>query len=380
MNKSDTSRNAYTLTGRLAKKGYMRWWHSFTGIQPDTGEERVFFIEYFMINPALAGDTAILGQHPYYKKRGIKPSYVMIKAGAFTGSQGACPKQLHSFYPFSQLKTAVKPFVFQVGPNFYSESRIYGNTVVNYKNSHRRSYMCDEGRMEWDLEIHKAISGHTGHIADPFFCMMNALDTFWHGEGLQAFYRGRVVLDGVLYQVSPESSYGYADKHWGRRFNSPWLTFASCRLTGSQTGKALKHSALAIDGCCPRFLCFPLKHKLLLQLTYEGQDYTFRFARTVRKRSKWHLKETGKRFVLQLVAVNKETIIKITVNCLKEGMLSLHYESPDGERFPEPLLGDGSAAGTILIYQKSKHGKKLIDTLDIRNGFFECGEIRWKNP
>ena len=39
------------LRGSMAKRGYMRWWHSFQGICSETGESRTFFIEYFVINP-----------------------------------------------------------------------------------------------------------------------------------------------------------------------------------------------------------------------------------------------------------------------------------------------------------------------------------------
>ncbi len=55
MNLSDLARNSHMLRGALSKKGYMRWWHSFTGTQPETGETRTFYIEFYIINPALGG-------------------------------------------------------------------------------------------------------------------------------------------------------------------------------------------------------------------------------------------------------------------------------------------------------------------------------------
>ena len=81
MNRSDLKRNSYIPRGFLAKKGYVRWWHSFSGTQTQTGETRTFFVEFFIINPAAGASRPILGQHPYFKKRGMRPSYVMIKAG-----------------------------------------------------------------------------------------------------------------------------------------------------------------------------------------------------------------------------------------------------------------------------------------------------------
>lgn len=365
MNISDLSRNAYLLSGSLSKKGYMRWFHSFSALQPQTGERRVFFIEYLIMNPSLGGSRPILGQLPYNRRRGILPSYLLVKAGAFAGDGGAAPLQLHNFYPLTELKIAYNPFVMQFGENFYSEQLIRGCVDVSHPDSRRKSFMSDEGQMEWDLKVHKAIACHTGHLADAFHCAANALDSFWHGEGIQTQYSGIVTLDGVAYEVTPTESYGYADKHWGQRFNTPWLQLASCRLTSERTGKELKHSAFAADGCCPGFLWFRLKHKLLLQLTYEGQDFEFNFS-PFHRNCKWIRKKTSKRLIWQIVAQNKDAVIKVTLNSLLENMLQLNYEDPTGAR-PGPLSGTGDGVGKILLYRRTPEGKELIDTLTAEN-------------
>ena len=54
-------------------------------------------------------------------------------------------------------------------------------------------------------------------------------------EGIRTFFRGTVILNGVTYEVTPETSYGYADKHWGRSYNQPWLQFASGHLISEKT-------------------------------------------------------------------------------------------------------------------------------------------------
>ena len=131
------------LRGSLARKGYMRWWHSFSGVQSQTGETRTFFIEFFIINPYLYNpgllnrsdqvpyDQPVLGRHPYYRKRGLRPSYVMIKAGVFPDSEGNGGKQLHAFYPVSDLLVTSRPLVMQIGNCFYSEERIAGSVDVS---------------------------------------------------------------------------------------------------------------------------------------------------------------------------------------------------------------------------------------------------------
>lgn len=366
MNQSDLARNAYLLCGSLSRKGYMRWFHSFQAIQPETGEHRVFFIEYMIMNPSLGQEVPVLGQLPFHRKRGIRPSYVMIKAGAFGGDNGSEAKQLHAFYPLTALKIALNPLIIQVDHNFYSEQRLHGFVAVSHDQARRRSYMCNEGCMDWNLELHKSISCHTGRIANPFHCAINALETFWHAEGIKTEYRGQVTLDGITYEVIKEESYGYADKHWGSSFNSPWLQLASCKLFSERTGRLLKHSALAIDGCYPRFLCFPLKKKLLLQLTYEGEDFSFLLTQTKHK-SKWKVKRTNLRLLWQVVAQNKHTLIKLSVNSMREEMLEMNYEDPSGHKAELPLLEGGTGFGKLLLYRKTKEGKELIDTLLLEN-------------
>ena len=363
MNKSDLSRNAYLLCGSLSKRGYMRWFHSFSGLQPATGERRVFFIEYLIMNPSLGQNKPVLGQLPYNRRHSIKPSYLMMKVGAFSGDAGSPAVELNAYYPLTELKVAFRPLIMQFGGNFYSEQRIYGCVEVPHDNARRKSHMTNEGYMVWDLEVYKSIACHTGGLANPFLSALSALDTFWHAEGIKAQYRGSVTLNGIPYEITSDDSYGYADKHWGSCFNRPWLQLSSCDLISERTGRKLKNSALAVDGFCPRFLFIPLKRKLLFQLTYEKEDYEFNFS-PFRRECKWKLTESNKRFIWQIIAQNKDAVVKLSLCSLRQEMLALHYESPDGV-LPDKLLGNGSGIGKILLYRRTGSELELIDTISI---------------
>ena len=63
-NKHDLKKNAFMLTGSFAKRGYDWWWHNFTARNETTGEEKSFFVEFFIINPKLTEhkEEPILGQ------------------------------------------------------------------------------------------------------------------------------------------------------------------------------------------------------------------------------------------------------------------------------------------------------------------------------
>ena len=372
MNLSDYKRNAYMLRGSMTKRGYVRWWHSFIGVCSATQETRTFFVEYFVINPGLGQEQPILGQHPYFKKRGMKPSYVMVKAGVFPNEQGEGGKELHAFYPISSMKVANDPFYVQIEDCSFSETKLSGYVDVSFNEARHRSLMTDVGYMEWDLEMNKVISCHTGAIANRFFTALNALESFWHGEGIRTQFRGTVTLDNTTYEVKEDTCHGYADKHWGRNFNSPWLQFASSHLISERTGKALKHSALAIDGNNPRLLFLPLKRKLMIQLTYTGEDFEYNFAKPgLLSRCKWKVKETNKRYIWRIKAQNKTSVIKISCSCMKEQMMPLSYESPDAIVRKKPLLAGGAGLGVIEIYRRAPEGLELIDRLTIANGFCE---------
>ena len=71
-NHHDISRNAFMLRGPLARCGYDWWWHSFTAQDAETGEDKPFFIEFFVCNPALAEDQPVLGQALASKTAGRK--------------------------------------------------------------------------------------------------------------------------------------------------------------------------------------------------------------------------------------------------------------------------------------------------------------------
>ena len=61
-NHHDINRDACMLHGPLAHHGYDWWWHSFSAQDAATGEDKPFFIEFFICNPALGGDEPVLGQ------------------------------------------------------------------------------------------------------------------------------------------------------------------------------------------------------------------------------------------------------------------------------------------------------------------------------
>ena len=86
---------------------------------------------------------------------------------------------------------------------------------------------------------------------------------YWHAEGMKTVYSGNIICNGRRYIVTPEKSFGYADKNWGRDFTSPWVWLSSCCLVSRLTGKRLDNSVFDIGGGRPKIYFVPLDRRLL---------------------------------------------------------------------------------------------------------------------
>lgn len=151
----DISRNACQLFGKQAQQGYDWWWHSFTGEDAITGDKKAFFIEFFACNPAYAAE------HPIF---GDKPSYVMVKVGAWGDSDKA---QLHRFFGWQQAQIDFGvPFSVKADDCFVTENETRGSVTIKPAEAQKHpEWMSDAGAMSWNLKINKQVAFHVGYGA-----------------------------------------------------------------------------------------------------------------------------------------------------------------------------------------------------------------------
>ena len=186
--KSDKTRDSFMLHGRLARRGYDWWWHSFTGVNSETGVEKSFFIEFFICNPELGGDRPVFGQ----TKEKNKPSYLMIKVGTW----GEDAKQIHRFFGINNINIRAYPFQVRADDCYLDDYKTYGSVKCINSNKHPE-YMCVDGEFSWNLKINKIIPFNVGYGASSFFRRLNLFEMFWHAEGMKSTYDGEVILDGL---------------------------------------------------------------------------------------------------------------------------------------------------------------------------------------
>ncbi len=377
-NVKDQKRNEYMLKGKLAKNGYDWWWHSFTGIDEETGEEKPFFIEFFAINPKLGKKYPIFGdgiENPKTKAdiKKNKPSYVMIKVGC----HGKNHVQLHRFYGVKKVlfKTG-NPFEIYAGECYLSENATKGKVKVSRKESlENPQKMSDAGEMSWDLKINKQIAYNVGYGAGKVLRDLNAFEMYWHAEGMKTEYEGEVVLNGRRYIVTPDKSYGYADKNWGSDFTSPWVWLSSNNLYSRTTGKKLNKSVFDIGGGRPVVFGHALERKLLGGFCYEGKEFDYNFSKIwTEPGQRFASKETDDEIRWKVWLENRTSLMKIEVRCKKKDMLLVKYQSPDGMKRHNRLFNGGNGKGIIKIYAKQPYGLLLLDEIEARNVGCEFGE------
>ena len=378
-NVKDPSRNQYMLTGSFARKGYDWWWHNFTGVNRRTGREKAFFIEFYLCNPAKAGQTGdlsmpILGQLPANQAKGIVPSYLMVKAGCW----GKEPMQLHRFFAWQDVRVNKGvPYSVSTADCLASDTSLCGSISISEEEAAAHpEWMCDAGSMQWELTIDKQKAFNVGYGAGSLFRFLKAFEMYWHAEGMKSTYSGTVTVNGEIYDILPERSYGYADKNWGRNFTSPWVWLSSSCLKSRLTGKQLTNTVFDIGGGCPKVYFLPLKRKLLGALIYEGEEFEYNFSKPwTLPRTLFGFAEDEEYVYWKVFQENYHSVIKLTAHCKKSDMVLVNYESPDGKKRHKRLFNGGNGVGRIRLYRKVGDGcLQLVDDMDFTHLGCEYGE------
>lgn len=369
----DITRNAFMLHGPLAHHGYDWWWHSFTAQDAETGEDKPFFIEFFICNPALAEDQPTLGQLPENRRAGRRPSYLMVKAGTW----GKEHFQLHRFFSLRKVRIhGDAPYEVEAEDCYASETALKGSIrILPEEAAAHPEWMCDAGELSWDLKLDKQIAFNVGYGASKPLRDAEAFAMYWHAEGMKTAVSGSVTCGGRKYIVTPEKSYGYADKNWGRDFTSPWVWLASSCLKSKRDGRMLTNSAFDIGGGRPKIYFVPLDRRLLGVFYYEGKEYDFNFSHVwLNVKTEFSFEEQEELVHWHVRQENRNAVMDTEVFCRKEDMLLVNYEAPDGSKKHNRLWNGGNGWGTVRLYDKVGEELQLVDEIEATHIGCEYGE------
>ncbi len=372
-NHHDLTRDACMLHGPLRHLGYDWWWHSLTARDAQTGEEKPFFFEFYVCNPALAEDIPVLGQLPENRANGKKPSYLMVKAGCW--GEGKC--QLHRFFAWKDVQMhADAPYEITAADCHASETALSGSISISREEAQAHpEWMCDAGQLSWNLTIDKQIAFNVGYGASKPLRDAEAFAMYWHAEGMKSAYSGEIVFNGRTYVVTPETSYGYADKNWGRDFTSPWVWLSSNCLKSRLTGKVLSNSVFDIGGGRPKVYFVPLDRRLLGVFWYEGREFDFNFSKVhLHVKTTFSFDEAGDTVHWHVRQENTHAVMETEISCNKKDMLLINYEAPDGSKKHNRLWNGGNGWGTVRLYEKQGEETVLIDEIECTHVGCEYGE------
>ena len=362
-NTHDITRDACQLFGKQAGCGYDWWWHSFTGHHAVTGEEKAFFVEFFLCNPKAAKSQ------PSFGRLGDAPSYLMVKAGAW----GEDAAQLHRFFSWDQARVPMtSPYCVEANDCYVDETRTHGRISIPQEEAKAHpEWMCQSGTMEWNLEIDKKVAFNVGYGAGKLLRKLQLFEMFWHAEGMKTAFSGEVTWNGEKYLVDPETSFGYADKNWGTDFTSPWVWLSSNDLTSKLTGKRLTDSVFDIGGGCPKVGPVKLKRKLLSAYWHEGRAYEFNFSKFwTFTRTKFDCRETDTKILWHVEQKTWRNRMVTDITCEKKDMLLVNYEAPNGKKLHNRLWNGGNGTGEISLYRDGK----LVDRVAAGHIGCEYGE------
>ena len=249
-------------------------------LTPRRVKKRPFFIEYYVINPALGSDKVIPGQLPENRAKGIKPSYAMLKAGAWGTLSGEKASQIHNMYPINQFKADFTKMEVSIGPHTANETHLKGSVKLTKEEATAHpEYMSDAGEMSWDLKAEKVLPYSVGFGTSPFFVNINAFLMYWHAAGMYTRYSGTILFNGQQYNVEPDTCAGYQDKNWGGDYTSPWVWLNCNNFTNRATGKKMVNTGLDCGGAQPVVFGMSLPRRMLIAFYLEGKLHEFNFSK-----------------------------------------------------------------------------------------------------
>ena len=379
----------YKLKGALKKSGFNKWRLLFNGKSSSTGEERKFFIEFYVVNPALSPKESILGFKSKLKKNSEElqyllagteaaqtaseevlttPSYVMVKAGSF----GADGKHISNYYPSKYLKTNHTDTIVSINKGDEDTSILFtpeltrGIVKITYTQLNENpELLCSAGSMIWNLRFEKKITLNSE---------VKYKNYSWNALGTKTAFFGTVVYDGEEYSVDPESSLGYYDTDWGKDLLSTYFHMSSGEFVSQINGKQLPDSCFAVHGDFENnsvALTCKIGDEIVL-FNPNSKKYFVNY-----ECFEMPPDDDGVKLHWTLSLSDSKNVVDIDVFCSTDQMFVRDYECPSGGRKLLKVIGGGNGSGEIRYYHKVKKNLELIEHAQITKVLCEYGHVEY---
>lgn len=366
------------------KIGINVWRFFFNGIGSVSGSEKMFFIEFEILNPILAQSEAVLSFKPkvkisaddlQYALAGTQsassleteeknlPSYCVVRCGRL----GDSPKQICSYFSFKDINFNARPFEINIGKNFFSEEHLLGNIKVS-KEEHSKhpEYLCDFGSASWELSYNADCEIEKGEDSKTFR---------WFSSGLRTAFAGKIIFDGEEYTVDSRKSLGYSERYFGKSLVEPWFHISCTNLTSVISGKILFDSAFSIQGIFDEKIAFIGK--------FEDSLIEFPTAATKKHVScVWDCvqmpenENPDENLLHWTVSISsKKWVVDVDVYCKIKEIFNRCLELPDASRHVLNMLQGATGSGEIKLYKKTGPNLEQIEHANLTKVVCEFGHF-----
>lgn len=372
--------NNYKLTKTSLKKcGFDRWRYVFNAVNATNGEERCFFIEIEVLNPLLNSDRVILyeSQNENIGAADLQaalagnielenaeekpaPSYCCVCVGIL----GRNPRRLTRYIPVCEFSFKKNAFNIKSDACIFSENSLTGIQEVTREDCRRLPLgtRSDVGKMEWNLKYETIFES----------APVSSNKTFsWYASGIKTQFSGRVIFDGVEFLISPDNSFGYADKAWGEEMPCPFLHINSSRMISIFTGKMMRDSAFTLES--------NLEGKVVVLSRFGEKEFSFGPKKKIKKYdSGWRCvrspSNSGGEELHWSVSINsKKYILDVDVFSAVNELIIKDYDMPQGGGALLKVVSGASATGEIRLYRQIKKSLELILHAKIVSAVAEYG-------
>ena len=346
------------LQGNLKKNGFELWRHSFSAYSKRSGDLKIFFIEFYLVNPALSLKEISFDNAQAISKmvNEGKPCFLMVKAGCW----GEKSLQLHSFLPIEKMIVNKHKLNIRAENFLLTETELFG--AIEVKPTEMKlhpEYLTDSGSMKWKIKLDKKIGFETKKLK-------TTSQTFWYVPGSKTMYGGTILLDGEEYAIVPQKSYGHSDKFWGKSFPQPVFWLSSCNLISLISGSYLPSS------CFDLFGTYNDEKNKAIQVFFclQNQNYSFY---SNRSKIRFAFTENSEICKWTITAENKKNLLDVEVLCKKKEMIQKRYLNPKGILALKNFLSGGNGTGEIRLYKKVNKTLEIVEHVRVENCGCEYG-------
>lgn len=374
------------LKGSKRKNGFERWRFVTNGVSSITGEERVFFFEFYCVNPSVSPSKAVLGfcnefdsnlseniQNVLAGTESAKnlksqilviPSFVMVRAGSLSPAG----RSINNYYSISEADFEKADSVISIGKPgseiVLTDSFTAGSVSVTDEDLREHpEYFGNTGAFTWNLNFSKNIT---------FTPDYRSRSINWSVIGGKTDFDGTIIYNGDEFAVTPRNSFGYYDKNWGYDFENPYFHLHSSSITSNISGARCDDSAIAVEG--------EFNGRLNVLVCMNGRNIEFHADKKKNYNILFDCQELsdddmGPKLHWSVSVNDRRYVIDIDVYCRTKDLFLRDYESPSGGRKVMRVLGGGSGIGKIKIYRKVKKSLEILEQAEITKCVCEYGNL-----